>query len=249
MANLGNLKFTLGIDDKKFSDELKKDLQRIDEIRKKLKDVGYDVGQLTNNEQKALKTYRQKNEEMRRIAGYYQKIGEAQDKSAVNLRNQSGLLGQMVRLAGTYVSIWSAGRFIRDMIRITGEFELQRTALRAMLKDLDSADKIFGQIQKLAVVSPFQFKELTGYVKQLAAFSIPKEDLYATTKMLADVSSGLGVGMDRITLAYGQIRAASFLRGFNIYGFSASQGVKNTNPFNCWNLPIGTISSQDALAA
>lgn len=31
--------------------------------------------------------------------------------------------------------------------------------------------------------------------------------------MLADVSAGLGVGMDRIILAYGQIRSAAFLRG------------------------------------
>jgi len=31
--------------------------------------------------------------------------------------------------------------------------------------------------------------------------------------MLADVSAGLGVGMDRLVLAYGQIRSASFLRG------------------------------------
>ena len=84
----------------------------------------------------------------------------------------------------------------------------------------------------------------------MSAFSVPAEELYETTKMLADVSAGLGVGMDRIVLAYGQVRSAAFLRGFNIYGFSASEDVKNKNSFNCWDILPRTISSQDfAIAA
>jgi hypothetical protein len=38
--------------------------------------------------------------------------------------------------------------------------------------------------------------------------------------MLADVSAGLGVGMDRIVLAYGQVRSAAFLRGQEVRQFT-----------------------------
>ena len=76
-----------------------------------------------------------------------------------------------------------------------------------------SSDRIFYQLQELAVKSPFTFRNLTDYAKQLSAFSVPMNEIYDTTKRLADVSAGLGVDMSRIILAYGQIRSASFLRG------------------------------------
>jgi uncharacterized protein YoxC len=61
---------------------------------------------------------------------------------------------------------------------------------------------------------------LTTYAKQLSAFSVPAQELYDTTKMLADISAGLGVGMDRIVLAYGQVRSAAFLRGQEVRQFT-----------------------------
>lgn len=75
-------------------------------------------------------------------------------------------------------------------------------------------------MQNLAVMSPFQFKDLMSYTKQLAAFRIETSKLYDTTKMLADVSAGLGVDMSRLILAYGQVKAASVLRGQEIRQFT-----------------------------
>lgn len=129
------------------------------------------------------------------------------------LSTQHRLMQNLHTMAASYISIFAAARLVRSLATITGEFETQRIALRAILQDLQGADAIFNQIKQLAVKSPFQFKDLVTYTKQLSAFSIPMNELYDTTKMLADVSAGLGVGMDRLVLAYGQIRAASVLRG------------------------------------
>ena len=160
-------------------------------------------------------------------------------------KQQSRILNELKGYALGYLSIHGASQLISSLVKVTGEFELQKTTLAAMIGDLNSAEQIITRIQGLAVESPFQFKELTTYAKQLSAFSVPAQELYDTTKMLADISAGLGVGMDRIVLAYGQVRSAAFLRGFNFYGFSASEGVKNKNSFNCWNIRQRTISSQD----
>lgn len=160
-------------------------------------------------------------------------------------KQQSRILNELKGYALGYLSIHGASQLLSSLVRVTGEFELQKTTLAAMLGDLNSAEQIIAKIQGLAVESPFQFKELTTYAKQLSAFSVPAQELYDTTKMLADISAGLGVGMDRIVLAYGQVRSAAFLRGFNFYGFSASEGVKKENSFNCWNILQRTISSQD----
>ena len=126
---------------------------------------------------------------------------------------QSGLLRELGGYAAAYFSVRTVERFISSLVRVSGEFELQHQTLKAILQDSDGADRIFNQLQQLAVKSPFSFSDLTSYAKQLSAFSVPMEELYDTTKMLADVSAGLGVDMSRIILAYGQIRSASFLRG------------------------------------
>lgn len=136
-------------------------------------------------------------------------------QAALNIQLDRGsrLMRGLTSLAATYFSVAGAGRLIRNLVEVTGEFEMQRTTLRAILKDIDGADAIFARIKELAVISPFTFKELVTYTKQLSAFSVPMNELYDTTKMLADVSAGLGVGMDRLILAYGQIRSAGVLRG------------------------------------
>ena len=136
------------------------------------------------------------------------------------IRTQNRLMSELKGYALGYLSIHGATQLISSLVRVTGEFELQKTTLAAMLGDLNEAEQIITRIQGLAVESPFQFKELTTYAKQLSAFSVPAEELYETTKMLADVSAGLGVGMDRIVLAYGQVRSAAFLRGQEVRQFT-----------------------------
>ena len=133
-----------------------------------------------------------------------------------NTRIAGELKNQML---GLY-SIYTLERFIRGLVEIGGEFEQQELALSAMLNDAGKAHEIFGKIKNLAVVSPFGVRELNDYTKQLKAFSIPYNELYETTKRLADISAGVGVDMGRIILAYGQVRSAAFLRGQELRQFT-----------------------------
>lgn len=133
---------------------------------------------------------------------------------------QASVLGELKGLALQYLSIRGVASFVSSLVRVTGEFELQKTTMAAMLGDMSKAQQIMSDIKGLAVESPFQFKELATYAKQLTAFAVPAEKLFETTKMLADVSAGLGVGMDRIVLAYGQVKSAAFLRGQEVRQFT-----------------------------
>lgn len=195
------------------------------------------------NAQERLKMTQMRSEQLAK------RIAEQTKKQNNAYLQQSRILNELKGVALGYLSIHGASQLLSSLVRVTGEFELQKTTLAAMLGDLNKAEGIITRFQGLAVESPFQFKELTTYAKQLSAFSVPAQELYDTTKMLADISAGLGVGMDRIVLAYGQVRSAAFLRGFNIYGFSASEDVKNKNSFNCWDILSRTISSQDSAIA
>ena len=133
---------------------------------------------------------------------------------------QSDVLKGMLSYATQYLSVLGAVSVVRNLVRITGEFEAQHEALRAILQDRAAADEIFDQLKVLAVKSPYTFKDLTSYAKQLTAFSVPVNEVYETTKKLADVSAGLGVDMGRIILAYGQVRSAEFLRGTEVRQFT-----------------------------
>lgn len=110
--------------------------------------------------------------------------------------------------------------YTKKLIEVRGEFELQNVALRAILQNKDEADKLFAQVTQLAVKSPYSIRQLTSYTKQLAAYRVESSKLYDTTKRLADVSSGLGVDMQRIILAYGQVKAANYLRATEVRQFT-----------------------------
>ena len=136
-------------------------------------------------------------------------------------KTHSGLINtsdQLMRRLALMFSVSQISGYITRLATVRGEFELQNKSLAAILQNKDEADKLFGQITDLAVRSPFKLKELVTYTKQLAAYRIETSKLYDTTKMLADVSAGVGVGMERLILAFGQVKAANFLRGCLGYG-------------------------------
>ena len=129
------------------------------------------------------------------------------------MNSQLSIVGQLRNeFLGLY-SIYAAQKFLRAVVDIGGELENQKIAMASILQDEGKATTIFNQIKKLAVASPFGVMDLNQYAKQLSAYSIPYNELYDTMKRLADISAGVGVDMGRIILAYGQIKAAKFLKG------------------------------------
>ena len=119
-----------------------------------------------------------------------------------------------------YLNVAIIMNYAKKLADIRGEFELQQKSLQALTQDFDAANSIFSKTMALAVKSPFSVSELVRYTKQLAAYRIETDKLYETNKMLADISAGLGVEMDRLILAYGQVRAASYLRGTELRQFT-----------------------------
>ena len=144
----------------------------------------------------------------------------AMKRANSTMSSQSRIAGELKNQIANVYSIYTVERFVRGLYTIGGEFQKQRIALTSILGDSMKAETIFNRIKDLAVVSPFRFKELASYTKQLSAYSIPYEELYDTTKRLADISAGVGVDMGRIILAYGQVRSAAFLRGQELRQFT-----------------------------
>lgn len=146
------------------------------------------------------------------------------EKSMKNVSNGSkGLMNsfdQLKRSIASVFSIQAISGYFNKLVTIRGEFEMQSRSLEVLLQNKDKANELWNQTVQLAIKSPFTVKQLVTYTKQLAAYRIESEKLYETNKMLADVSAGLGVDMDRLILAFGQVKAANFLRGTELRQFS-----------------------------
>lgn len=157
------------------------------------------------------------------IAKHNQALTEAGVKSqqlVTRHRNLMDTAGQLSRQLALVFSVSQIEGYISKLANVRGEFELQQRSLEAILQNKAQADQIFNKTVQLAVKSPFQIKELVTFTKQLAAYRIESDKLYDTTKRLADVSAGLGVDMGRLILAYGQVKAAAYLRGTEVRQFT-----------------------------
>lgn len=151
-----------------------------------------------------------------RLAQAKQRSANATERQNAAYKTQGNYLQRLFQRMVAYASVTQAFSFLRNIREVTAQFELQRVALGSIIGDLNEANAMFEQIKAAAVKSPFQIKELVTYTKQLAAYKIETDELFETTQRLADVSAGLGVGMERLVLAYGQIRATGYLRASEV---------------------------------
>lgn len=163
----------------------------------------------------------------RRLAGAHNAARAATDShihSSISLgsamRGNIRIAGELGPMLASAYSVVALKNFMTKVVEIGGELEKQKLAMKAILGDEGMANTISSQINTLAVKSPFGIMELNQYAKQLTAFQIPYNELYDTMKRMADVSAAVGVDMGRIILAYGQVRAAKFLKGTELRQFT-----------------------------
>lgn len=133
---------------------------------------------------------------------------------------QSSYLSRLTQRMAAYWSIRQVGNFITSIREVTAQFELQRVSLGAILQDANKGEQIFSQIKQFALSSPLSILDLTKYTKQLAAYKIEYDELFDMTKRLADISVGIGADFQRIVLAAGQTRTATYLRASELKQFT-----------------------------
>lgn len=160
---------------------------------------------------------RQANE---RILLSQQRITEQIGRSGKAYRDLGGYVDRLIKRIAVYYSLGQVNNFLTSVREVTAQFELQRISLGAILQNQENANALFSQIKTFALTSPVKILDLTKYTKQLAAYKIGYDELFDTTKRLTDVSVGLGVAMDRVILAYGQVRATGYLRASEIRQFT-----------------------------
>jgi hypothetical protein len=235
MRNERAVSASLGVDTKRLDSDMADTLGKLKLLRSIIKTGVGNTSDITGIDDRSLKllgrvvsAQRNHNREKQRQNDLERKHQEELEKSAriIQSRLVAGLR-ESTRQAGALHGVFSdikslflqggivfgVQQFLGSVIKTGGEMEKQHIALQSILGDMQNANTMFGQVKELALQSPFTFSELNRDVKQLAAYGVEYENLYDTTKRLADMSSGLGVSFERIALAFGQVQARGWLDG------------------------------------
>lgn len=136
------------------------------------------------------------------------------------VKNKWGEAGALLKKYSVYLSTAALYGYAKQMINITAEFDMQRRALGSLIDDQAKAIGMFNQLKAMSLDSPFTLMQLSSAAKQLSAYDVKAKELIKTTKMLGDISSATGVGIDRLILAYGQVNTAHYLRGQEVRQFT-----------------------------
>ena len=155
------------------------------------------------------------------VARINQKYAELQKKMDVIMeRNQrmiasNNALGRswnyMKNRLAFYVTVGAGTSFIKQLIDIRSQYEMNEKALGILLDSASRGTRIFNELSQMALVSPYTLIELSNAAKQLTAYDIAAKDVVDTTRRLADMASAVGVPVERLTYALGQIKAYGYL--------------------------------------
>lgn len=188
-------------------------LNRLVTAQKYLKEALASTKPNTPEWQRAADTYKQVTQRINEIKQAMGGLKEQTNSIMPTLKN-------LAMQFGLVFSIQQLNQWVKHMVEVRAQFELQQIALRSIIQDKQKADEVFAQVQQLALKSPFSIMQLNTYTKQMAAYGVEADKLVDTTKRLADVSAGLGVDMGRLILAFGQVKTANYLRATEVRQFT-----------------------------
>ncbi len=110
-----------------------------------------------------------------------------------------------------YFTVGASTQFVKNLIDIRSQYEMNERALGILINSAERGSEIFQELSNMALVSPYTLIELSAAAKQLTAYDVAARDVVDTTRRLADMASAVGVPMERLTYALGQIKAYGYL--------------------------------------
>lgn len=110
-----------------------------------------------------------------------------------------------------YFTVGASTQFVKNLIEVRSQYEMNERALGILIDSAERGTQIFNELSQMALVSPYTLIELSSAAKQLTAYDVAANDVVDTTRRLADMASAVGVPIERLTYALGQIKAYGYL--------------------------------------
>lgn len=110
-----------------------------------------------------------------------------------------------------YFTVGASTSFVNNLIEVRSQYEMNEKALGILINSAERGSQIFNELSQMALVSPYTLIELSAAAKQLTAYDIAARDVVDTTRRIADMASAVGIPIERLTYALGQIKAYGYL--------------------------------------
>ena len=185
---------------------------------KTLDDIAYKLRQLQSykmgldlNSSKATSEIRQIDNEINRLKKDMDKyMSTGREVNSMNNALARSFNYMKNRLA-FYFTVGASTAFVKNIINIRGQYELLERSIGILFDSMQTGTKIFSELNAMAIKSPFTTMELGAAAKQLSAYNIAAKDVVDTTRRLADIAAAVGVPIERLTYALGQIKSYGYL--------------------------------------
>lgn len=156
--------------------------------------------------------------EMRTVENEIDRLKKKQDElmgKNHQLMNSNNALARswnyMKNRLAFYFTVGASTQFVKNLIEVRSQYEMNERALGILIDSAERGTQIFNELSQMALVSPYTLIELSSAAKQLTAYDVAAKDVVDTTRRLADMASAVGVPIERLTYALGQIKAYGYL--------------------------------------
>jgi len=95
--------------------------------------------------------------------------------------------------------------------RLAGSAETTSVAFRVLIGNAEKSEQVLDRIRVLAAATPFEFPELAGAARMLAAFGEEADSIPDTLKRIGDIAAGTQTPIGELAEMYGKARVAGTL--------------------------------------
>lgn len=123
-----------------------------------------------------------------------------------------------------YFSVDFAAGFMKNVVKVRGEFQQLEIAFETMLKNKQKSDELLNQVTMFAAKTPFDLQQVATGAKQLLAYGEASEEVISTMRKLGDIAAGLSIPFGDLVYLYGTSRTQGKLMTKDLMQF-AGRGI------------------------
>lgn len=202
-----------------------KNVMGLDE--KSLDDIAYKMQQLTAYRSSLNLTDPKQKEEFNQITQKLKELGKERDKLIGGndkwIKSNNAVarsLNYIKNRLAFYLTVGASTQFVKQIIETRAQYEMLERSLGILIDSAQRGTEIFREMQQMALISPFTTVELADAAKQLAAYDIAARDVVDTTRRMGDIAAAVGIPIERMTYALGQIKSYGYMTSINTRMFT-----------------------------
>lgn len=149
---------------------------------------------------------------------------EEANKSLKNIENQTtGLRGVFMRAKAAFAGIIAAQAvtaavggittIARRGVQLAETFEQTQISFNTLIGDVDRAKKLFEDLDKFAIETPFEDSQIQSSAKTLLGFGRTAEQVLDDLKLIGNAAAATGSDLGNLALVFGQVAGAGKLQG------------------------------------